>query len=206
MSVPTNFHVNGCNSFWKIHCFYFILLKSLSYQNMSLQGHHLNQIWRAGVPDATYQVSWKSACWFWRRRFLKGFYHIWACQPSWSCDPDATNKIPPPPTQGGSSLNLALIGQAASEKMFEHWERRTDDERTDDEGRCTIGILKAHLWAFGSGELKMGEIWGWYQIDKKWYFSLFLHKIICCGCVIESSRWGDSNTHPQHMIFIESWW
>ena len=25
--------------------------------------------------------------------FLKGFYHIWAWQPSWSCDPDAANKI-----------------------------------------------------------------------------------------------------------------
>ena len=25
--------------------------------------------------------------------FLKCFYHIWAWQPSWSCDPDAANKI-----------------------------------------------------------------------------------------------------------------
>ena len=25
--------------------------------------------------------------------FLKGFYHIWAWRPSWSCDPDAANKI-----------------------------------------------------------------------------------------------------------------
>ena len=25
--------------------------------------------------------------------FLKGFYHIWARRPSWSCDPDAVNKI-----------------------------------------------------------------------------------------------------------------
>ena len=23
--------------------------------------------------------------------FLKGFYHIWAWRPSWSCDPDAAN-------------------------------------------------------------------------------------------------------------------
>ena len=27
----------------------------------------------AGVPDATYQVSWKSACRFRRKRFFKGF-------------------------------------------------------------------------------------------------------------------------------------
>ena len=26
-------------------------------------------------------------------RFLNGFYHIWAWRPSWSCDPDAANKI-----------------------------------------------------------------------------------------------------------------
>ena len=44
-------------------------------------------------PRTTYQVSWKSACWFWRRRFLKVFYHIWAWRPSWSCDPDVANKI-----------------------------------------------------------------------------------------------------------------
>ena len=25
------------------------------------------------------------------KRFLKGFYHIWAWRPSWSCDPDAAN-------------------------------------------------------------------------------------------------------------------
>ena len=36
--------------------------------------HHVNK------------VSWKSACWFRRRRFLKGFYHIWAWRPSLSCD------------------------------------------------------------------------------------------------------------------------
>ena len=29
---------------------------------------------------------------------------------------------------------------------------------------------------------------------------LFLHKNICCGCVLESPRRGDSNTHPQHMF------
>ena len=28
-----------------------------------------------------------------RRRFLKGFYNIWAWQPSWSCDLDSMNKF-----------------------------------------------------------------------------------------------------------------
>ena len=46
--------------------------------------------------------------------------------------------------------------------MFENVDGRTDDGRTDDgrtDGRTTdagvIGILIAHLRAFGSGELKM---------------------------------------------------
>ena len=26
-------------------------------------------------------------------KIFKGFYHIWAWRPSWSCDPDAANKI-----------------------------------------------------------------------------------------------------------------
>ena len=30
--------------------------------------------------------------------------------------------------------------------------------------------------------------------------SIFFHKIICCGCVLESPHRGDSNTHPKHMI------
>ena len=34
------------------------------------------------------QVSLKSIYWFQRRRYLKGFYHIWAWWPSWSCDLD----------------------------------------------------------------------------------------------------------------------
>ena len=33
-----------------------------------------------------------SVHWFWIR-FLKGFYHIWVWRPSWSCDPDAANKL-----------------------------------------------------------------------------------------------------------------
>ena len=29
----------------------------------------------------------------WRRRFLSGFYHIWAWRPSWSCDLDFAIKL-----------------------------------------------------------------------------------------------------------------
>ena len=27
------------------------------------------------------------------KKIFEGFYHIWAWRPSWSCDPDAANKI-----------------------------------------------------------------------------------------------------------------
>ena len=30
--------------------------------------------------------------------------------------------------------------------------------------------------------------------------SLFLFKIICCGCVLKSPRRGDTNTHQNHML------
>ena len=46
----------------------------------------------------------------------------------------------------------------------------------------------------------MREIWGRNQDDKKWKISIFLHTIICCGFVLESPHWVDSNTHPKHMI------
>ena len=36
------------------------------------------------------------------------------------------------------------------------------------------------------------------QNDKNGKFSIFLHKIICCGCVLESPHRGNSNTHPNH--------
>ena len=49
MSAPTNFQVIGCNSFWKIHCFYFFQWKSLSYQIWPCrkigQGHSSFIIW-----------------------------------------------------------------------------------------------------------------------------------------------------------------
>ena len=114
MSASTNFQVTGCNSFWKIHCFHFFLQKSLCYQiwpsRQIGQGQPRVIIWtnydglespmlhtkfrgnRSAGTYATYQVSWKSVHWF-QRRFLKGFHHILAWRPSWSCDPDAANKI-----------------------------------------------------------------------------------------------------------------
>ena len=67
-------------------------------RSRSTYHHHLNKLWQAGVTNATYQVSWKSVHRFRRRRFLKGFYHIWAWWPSWRCDHHRVNKFSFPNT------------------------------------------------------------------------------------------------------------
>ena len=51
----------------------------------SSQGHDLYIYCSTISMDASHQVSLKSIYWFQRRRYLKGFYHIWAWRPSWSC-------------------------------------------------------------------------------------------------------------------------
>ena len=58
-----------------------------------LAGALLNKLGRPHIPNATYQVPRSLALGFWRRRFLKGFYHIWAWRPSWSCDQEHLNKL-----------------------------------------------------------------------------------------------------------------
>ena len=65
---------------------------------------------------------------FWRRRFLKGFYHTWEWWPSWLCDPDAGNKISfPLPKEAPHKIWLC------STKRF--WRRRCLKMWTDDDGR-----------------------------------------------------------------------
>ena len=53
----------------------------------------MNKLGRPHIPNATYQVPRSSTFWFWRRRFLNGFFHIWAWRPSWSCDHNILHKF-----------------------------------------------------------------------------------------------------------------
>ena len=58
-----------------------------------------------------------------------------------------------PPSLWVSIWNMSSIGPVVSEeKMFENVDGRRTDGRTADDG--VTGILLAHQWAFGSGELK----------------------------------------------------
>ena len=91
----------GFNSFYKIFHLSSFPYKSIREQSWPCckvgQGQLRIMIWTnfvgPRVPNAVYQVSRSSAFLFWRRRFLKGFYHIWAWQPTWSCDQDHLNQL-----------------------------------------------------------------------------------------------------------------
>ena len=68
------------------------------------------------------------------KKIFKGFYHIWAWRPSWSCDLDHLYKLSFPLPK-----EAPLIGQALSEeKIFENGGRQTYDGRTD---AGSMGIL-----------------------------------------------------------------
>ena len=67
---------------------------------------------------------------------FKGFHHIWAWRPSWSCDPDAANKLSFPLPMEAPHKILALIGQAVLEKMFE-----IVNDRRRTKGRRIMAIL-----------------------------------------------------------------
>ena len=77
--------------------------------------------------------------WFWDF-FSSVFHHKRALSPSWSCDLDHLYKPSFHPSQGGSTLNLALTSQVVSEKMFKHY-KRTMDARD-------FEYCKLTLWAW----------------------------------------------------------
>ena len=64
------------------------MMTLLKNRSRSSQGHDLCMHCSTGVIDAACHASLESVNQFWREDFLKGFYNIWAWQPSWSCDLD----------------------------------------------------------------------------------------------------------------------
>ena len=118
----------------------------------STQGHHLNKLCWAQVPDAAYQTPKSLALWFQRIRFLKGFYYIWAWRSSWSCDSDPLNKfLFPRPMKALHEIWLWLA------QWF--WRRRplkmVDNDGQTDEGYTACLNYKLTYAPKGSGELKM---------------------------------------------------
>ena len=70
--------------------------------------------------------------------FLKGFYHIWAWRPSWSCDPDAANKISfPLPKEAPHKIWLRLAKQFLRRRCLSIVDGRKDGRTTTDDLRRT---------------------------------------------------------------------
>ena len=79
-----------------------------------------------------------------KKIFFKGFYHIWAWLPFWSCDQNHLNKLSfPRHKEYPYEFEFNWPSGFRGEDVWKCW--RTDDRRT--------GILLAHPWAYGSGEL-----------------------------------------------------
>ena len=79
LSILENlFYINfGGNCFKQKYTCKFNPGKIMLFMNyseyMSIQGHHLYKLCKAGIPDATCQVSRSQEFWFWRRRILQVF-------------------------------------------------------------------------------------------------------------------------------------
>ena len=82
------FPLNDMLTVFPIQMHWQSMLTLSSNRSRSPQGHDLYTHCSTLAINASCQVSLKSVHWFLRRRFLKGFYHIWAWRPSWSCDLD----------------------------------------------------------------------------------------------------------------------
>ena len=69
---------------------------------------------------------------FQRRRFLKGFYHIWAWQPSWSSDQDAVNKLSfPLPKEAPHKIWLWSARRFQRRRCLKLWTTTDNDGQTD---------------------------------------------------------------------------
>ena len=66
---------------------------------------------RPPVPDDSCKGSAPRHSWFWRRRFLKVFYHIWAWRPSWSTDHDHFSNLSFPHPKEASYEIWAKLAQ-----------------------------------------------------------------------------------------------
>ena len=94
LSASYSFQVTGFNSFLKIHCFQFFLHKSLCYQLWPCCKIDQDQprviIWTNydGLESKMLHTKFRGnrSTASGEEAFFKGFYHIWAWRPSWSCD------------------------------------------------------------------------------------------------------------------------
>ena len=122
---------------------------------MSTYDIYFSNFGRPPVPDDLWKDSLRRHPRFWRRRFFKGFYHIWAWRPSWSMDRDHFSNFSfPQPKEAPYEIWAKLAQGLLEEKSFENVNGRTHGRthgRTDDGRKVIIIAHPEH----SSGELKM---------------------------------------------------
>ena len=88
------------------------------------------------------------------KKIFEGFYHIWAWRPSWSCDPDAANKISFPLPKEAPHKIWLLSAQRFRRRRCLKLFTTTDDGQTTD-GRLLDGYpISSPPEPNSSGELK----------------------------------------------------
>ena len=93
------------------------------------------------------------------KKIFKGFYHIWAWRPSWSCDLDFLYiHWFPLPIDASYKIWLWLAKRFQRRRSLKLW---TDDGRTLDHGHPISSPCEPN----GSGELKM-QNFNIYEQDK----------------------------------------
>ena len=115
-------------------------------RSRSPEDHHLNKLGRPHIPNTTYQVSRSLAFWFWSRRFLKGFYHIWAWRPSWSCDQNILNKFWLTYHKESSHEIWAQMGQCFVRKLCFNILMGLKYERPWLKGQRSTLTFETYLW------------------------------------------------------------
>ena len=82
----------------------------------------MNKLRWVPAPNATYRVSTQSAHSLQKRKFLKGFYHIWSWWPSWPCNQDHLNKL----SFHFPKINLSSTGPLADIFTFFPYKSKSD--------------------------------------------------------------------------------
>ena len=148
--ICCQFQIIDNNSFWKIHCFTFFLYNSIRDQIWPChkigQGQHRVIIWanfvvlKHPMMDTKIQDHWP---------FGSGEEDFFRFSPYWSCDQDHLSKLSfPNPIEAPYEIWLWLA----------QWFLRCLKSVDDDVRQKTDAYLsyKLTIWAFGSGELKIG--------------------------------------------------
>ena len=128
----------------------------------------------------------------WEEDFWRVFYHIWAWRPSWSCDPDAANKLSfPLPKEAPHKIWLWLA------KRFQR--RRSLKLFTTDDGRRTDGRTPDHGYTISSP---------WAKTWQRWILLKLLHAVTLTSVymVNQMSKWRIMSNQCQGLLSLFYQW